>query len=255
MVREYVKSICALVWGVVSRFYFALPAVLFDPKDIYSETLKNTPPEWESLHAVAQFLAGVFDLIPPDAFWWVLALTALWALVCTYHEARTSANSSAPLGPDVSARWLFRHLLVDSKWSLGRGVQLGTDADEKRTGGELYKAVQGALRDAARLGALQVWARKRGDMGMRYPLEEIDKDRWENIQFDLMTCMGVEESATANEWLSVRPDILEDVMINRQQALRLWPKATWLERCRDKTRHDRLAFFLKESSEEMHVAW
>lgn len=237
MAREYVKSICALVWGVASRFYFALPAILFDPKDIYSETLKNTPPEWESLHAAAQVLAGVFDLIPPDTFWWVLALTALWALVCTYHEARSSAATGHPT-PDWSARDAFRHVMIYSKWALGR------HPDDKK----YYEAVQRTLTDSASIGALWVWARPvTGSFHTEGKLQRLRAIDWKDLHFDYVSCASdATDTAEIIDYGNNSSDRYVDAQVNRAQVMSLWPKASRWARWRDGSYSARLQFHEQE---------
>ncbi|MGH6661122.1 MAG: hypothetical protein ACREB6_06260, partial [Rhodospirillales bacterium] len=164
-----------------------------------------------------------------------LVLAVGWA----YHELRMRLPEY--VSPDVSAREAFRHLMLDSKWALGR------NPDDSG----FYHDIERELKDAARLGKLKVWARLMPRMRGGYPkaLEEIDPSRWNDMDFDLVTCMGGSDSATITDHSTTNWIYYEDTQLNQAQILVNWPKANWFQKHQDRLYKERKRFY----SNEAHV--
>lgn len=240
---EFCRSAGLFILGVVKRFYLWLPAIVLDPFDLNDKVVQPMMPE------------SLKFSIPwsPDWSGAVLLVLIGWAAIWTYHEARVLSLKD-DLQPTDSVRWLFQYMLTDSNWVVGRGV---TPNDDHVSGGKLYRDLQAELRDAARLGKLFVWGRPKEGGPWKPPLVKFDAARWDHLQFDLPSCMGLGGSAELSEWPpgQLNWSYFEDAQINRAQVLQIWSKAPCWKRFRDKSRDSRIPFVRKETSDQMNVAW
>jgi hypothetical protein len=172
------------------------------------------------------------------------------AAVVTVNELRQQIPNDAH--SNASVRWLFKYMLTDSRWALGRTVNL---ENPHNSGGDLYNDLQLELGDAAKLGTLSVWARLQDRGGFRPRISQLESAKWDSLFFDLPSCMGIGESAVVYDNSDVRSIYYEDAQIDKRQALKIWPKASLWRRFRDKARQDRVAFVNRESSGDINVAW
>lgn len=148
--------------------------------------------------------------------------------------------------PDVSAREAFKHLMLDSKWALGKDPDIDG----------FYNLINGELKDAASLGTLKVWARVRPKMrgGYPEPLTEIEPSRWDKLTFDLPSCMAAGDTAMLMDYSDSHWVYLEDAQLNKAQILANWPKANLFQKSMDKFYKDRKRFYSNESQVTHNVA-
>lgn len=128
--------------------------------------------------------------------------------------------------PDMSLQDAFQHTLLRSKRAIG------TTPDDEH----FYTDVESAIRDEARLGRLQIWARpiQTFPEGFRETLSPIDPVDWDHLKIDLPSCVyNSSESANISDYGASRTRYLEDARVNMLQIFNLWPYASWWERKRD----------------------
>ena len=237
---------------------------------------------WANLFGLAvmaaAFIRWLLDLIslagvPEDISTWLLVIGTifddLWLVipvllglsiiiitnvpVLRFWDYQTLVSNAIPrdLIPDISAREAFRHLMLDSKWSISRYVETSEEGKANNTGGKLYNELEAELRDKVRAGRLKIWARPQVKFsgGLIQTQIEIEPSLMEGARFDLVSCMGMGESARIIDYTTQSWTVYEDVMINKAQMLFLWPKANWFEKKRDSTYEGRTKFFRKEWNE------
>jgi len=137
---------------------------------------------------------------------------------------------------DASASEAFRHLIMDAEWGIGK------DASEDG----FITDVEGELRDAARNGRLQVWARtiKTLKGGFKETLVPIPKEKWDFYKFDLPSCMFFGgRHASVSDYTKLPYTNYEDTRISRKQLILNWPKAGYIEKWRDNHYSGRREFY------------
>ncbi|TDI60723.1 MAG: hypothetical protein E2O91_04760 [Alphaproteobacteria bacterium] len=193
-----------------------------------------------------------FGSLPEISLTWVIVTAPLfvWLFGRVLFQA-VKAQDELDLNPkpDVSARFAFRHLMVDSKWALGKRAPVGKNQNDPDN---FYPEIEGTLRDAARASRLKVWAREepslRSKGGFKNTLEEGPAREWKLRRFNLPTCMDVNTPTACLGKYGGK--ILEDAMVCKKQVLINWPKANFFEKWRDPHYKDRLKFFKDESHTE-----
>lgn len=141
--------------------------------------------------------------------------------------------------PDISLQEAFQHVMLYSKWALGKSP----DDDD------YYISIESEIRDKARLGLLRVWARPIQEMsgGFRQTQSEVRPEKWDHYRVDIPSCVyDPEPSALIMDYTNRKWLRLDDAMANRQQVLKLWPKANWWERERDPEYVHRSKYFEEE---------
>ena len=177
-----------------------------------------------------------------NPLFWVAVLSpvAIWSIIGLLNTA-VNLQDKIDLVPqyDVSVREAFHHLIVDSKWVLGKDPHAEN----------FYPEIEGVLRDAARNSRLKVWARAapamRGGGGFIETLAEIPPREWRGARFDLPTCMDFTSPFACMTKSS--GDILEDVRVSQKQFLSIWPRANIFEKWNDPQYKRRKEFYRIES--------
>lgn len=219
------------------RFWIWAPSILLDPFDINERVVQPMLPD------------ELKFVLPWSPDWASVILVGLivWAGILTFHEQRKLALPIAPK-PDWSARDAFRFLMLDSKWALGKNVDLNktrwTQEDWKT---ELFAQVEVQLRDAASIGKLLVWGRPQGTsiIGLYTTMQLVDCHEWRRQRFDYISCLGIGETAKI---VGNQGQVLfDDVKVNKAQIFALWPKATIWEKCHDKYSKNRIKFCQNET--------
>jgi len=138
------------------------------------------------------------------------------------HFQRQTSEST----PDTSARAAFQRLCIDSKWAVGRGVD----------DGKLLVEAQREFRDAARLGRIQTWGRRKTGISsvISSALEIIPSEYWANALPDLTTCFSNRSAAPSSFPMKRDAPEYYDLQVNRREANTCWPNAWWIIRRLDK---------------------
>lgn len=172
------------------------------------------------------FLVGTFapEIVPEwvqsAGFWGGLVLMLIGAALF-FGDYRSRRD-----GPNMSMRDAYRYLMLDSKWSLGRKVDpYEQSASSNSSGGRLYGAINDELYDVLNKDRLKVWSGSK----------EIPEGRWKkDLRLDLTTIMGRDDSAVVSDCRTNPSTQHYDVAVDKKQFLKLWPKATFFERRKDK---------------------
>ncbi len=144
--------------------------------------------------------------------------------------------------PNMSARDGFQHVMLHSKWAVGR------HPDD----GNIYQDVDREIGREARLGRLKVWGELRPSMngGFAVRPKEFRPEDWEHLHFDYPSCVSQSDNGavitdySGKDWIHY-----ERAALSQNQLFALWPKANWFERLCDKTRQDRLSYFKGEQKQ------
>lgn len=214
-----------------------------------------------SLRLLAEAVGGRWLILPTAAsgllaYWKVLGMPdigsvpltwiipavplLLWVLGGLLLKA-TSLQRAADLDPEpnMSARDAFQHVMLHSKWALGR------NPDD----GNIYGDVDREIGKAARLGRLKVWGELKPKMrgGFAVRPSEFPAEDWEQLHFDYQSCVSLSpEGAIVVDYRKSEWIYYEKVEVSKTQVFNLWPKANWLERLKDRSRPRRLEFFREE---------
>jgi len=226
-----IKSTWLFIKGIFHRFYFWIPAFLFNPYDIGERLIKPMYPDF---------------YIPWSPDWAPFVLIALifWAAVCTYHEVQKNnillTEEERNIVPDMPAEDAFIHIMLYSTFSIG------TKPGEN---GDIYMDVDREMIDKARTGQLKVWARdvQKYPQGFAEALRPIEKIAWSYSHFYLPSMVkddygsGMIVSRSNGE-----AGQMEAVTVNKDQVMKLWPKAGFFKRLCDPLNKTRLNFYTKE---------
>jgi hypothetical protein len=173
---------------------------------------------------------------------WIIpaAPLAIWIFFGLLNKA-VSLQRTADLDPlpDMPGREAFQHVMLHSKWALGRNPDHGNP----------YEDVDREIGRAARLGRLKIWGELKPSMkgGFAVRPKEFSPEEWEHLHFDYPSCVSHSpEGAIVTDYSGRDWVYYENVEMSREQVFNLWPKANWFERRRDETWQDRLDYFKEE---------
>lgn len=223
---KWIKTAARLVWESIGGKLAILPIVA---ATIVSR-LKLVPGQ--------EIVAGDFEI---QVSWVVAAAIIVSWLIGGLLIKAVKLQRAADLDPqpDMSGREAFQHIVLHSKWALGRNPDRGN----------LYQDVDREIGGSARLGRLKVWGELTPSMKGGFPvrLREFPAEEWAHLHFDYPSCVSNSPEGaritdySGNDWI-----YYENVEMCREQIFNLWPKANWFERRRDKARQNRLDFLKKE---------
>lgn len=148
--RAYLRSIFALVFGVLRRAYWLLPGVCLQPIDLYSRILRRMFPALPDLGGdVSQFV-----------LWVLFIVTFVWAVLDTYHRARMSKPPEEDISGDCYVTDAIRYVAFKSR------VLAGALPTHGQTG-DIELRARDLIHQAARNGDLVVWGREQVDLDAR----------------------------------------------------------------------------------------
>jgi len=195
---EFGRSLGAFVLGILRRFWVWVPALLLDPYDLWARVIKPMLPTEHS-----------FDL-PWSVDWapFILALLIFWAAFLTYREIWRQAVRE-PRPNMRFAEIVSRIVGTQNYWS---GNNPNHVAEALRI-----------IREKARLGLIDVWARERtanADWQEKEPLRPIHRDYWQNYQFDYLDFLRDPKGQTELAKSTSRGEIFKDFYFDRDQIRR-----------------------------------
>lgn len=174
--------------------------------------------------------------------WWTYKLFQTWKLNRSEVDESLAYEEELKPVPDMSIRDAFKHILLYSKLAIGQ------DTDNEH----YYDYPHREIIDKARIGRLNVWARKKQRYSGGFPevLEPVSEEKWSNMAIDLPSMVYDEyETGIIRDETNWRDPIeFYDVQLNKAQVLELWPKAKKGDLKNDPLHEKRLAFFREEKS-------
>lgn len=128
---------------------------------------------------------------------------------------RLRKSQGLPPQPDWPIGKVFNQLVYDSRWGVAKPIS-----------GETVFDAEVALRDAARLGLIQIWGREfhwEIPLAM-YSIEPIPKEYWASADFNMTYCFLGNGGRTRPREKGIKT--FHDLFANKSQINERWPSAS-----------------------------
>lgn len=218
--------------GILHRFWLWMPALIFDPFDLYDRIIKPQLPEkWR-----------VDIPFPSDFAFYALIALLLWAAILTYHEVRVKLPKASI--PNMRIKDAIDYLVNDSILKMRRPPPTERNGKRVVVSGAEHTQARRLLAERIYSGSLDIWGRvdrmPRGTARFYdFDLTPIPKEYWLNARLHLRAVFfdTVNRSQTDVEVFDELIPIsasenptYSGLYLCREQVHAVWPKKSFFKR-------------------------